>query len=90
MRGQEIFNPINFGFHWHDDENWYSWDRKEGHRLAMKARNARLKELRASGQSARAFSISNQLISRGGIGSNHPHIEQVVSVYGINYQGEDR
>jgi hypothetical protein len=81
--GQQIFNPINFGFSWTED--WYTWDSKAGHTAAKQARNARIKELRQQGKNPRGFRLANQLISRGGIGSGQHHIQEVVTCYGVNY-----
>lgn len=83
MMGQEIFSGIDHGFAWTDD--WYEWDAKAGNAAALKARNARLKELRKQGKNPRGFTLGNQLVSRGGVGSGHPHIEEFTKCYGINY-----
>ena len=79
---QEIFSPIQFGFEWTED--WYTFDSAAAHKQARKARDARVRELRAQGRTVRCFSMSGQLVTRGGIGSGHPQIEQIVSVYGLN------
>lgn len=79
---QHMFSPISFGFEFTND--WYSFDSKAAHRDALKARNAFAKEQKAMGRRVYNFSLPNQLITRGGIGSGHPQIEVVVSVYGCN------
>jgi hypothetical protein len=80
----ESFNPINYGFRWTAD--WYEFDSKAAHKAAMKARNARAKELKARGIAVRKSTNGGQLITRGGIGSGHPQIENIVSVYRLDYQ----
>lgn len=80
---QETFNPINYGFEWTED--WYKWDSKAAHSAALKARNARKKELAKRGVQAKGWSSSGQLMSRGGIGSGHPHIEEICTVYHLDY-----
>ena len=80
---QQIFNPINFGFSWTAD-GWYQFDRKAATAAARRERDAAAKALKSQGRDVRKFSMANQLISRGGIGSGHPHIEEVVTVFGIN------
>lgn len=80
------FNPVDYHFEWTDD--WYTWDADEARTAALKARNAKATELRKSlkgtGKTVKCFSMRNQLISRGGIGSGHPHIELVTNIYGVN------
>ena len=80
---QQTFNPVRYGFSWTDD-GWYDWDSKAGHKAALQARNAEVKRLRAEGRRVRCFTLRNQLISLGGIGSGRPHIEEIVTVYGLN------
>ena len=79
---QKTFNPIDFGFAWTTD--WYEWDRKAAHSAAMKARNTEAKRLRDLGKLVVKFTMRDQLISRGGIGSGKPHVQEVVTIYGIN------
>jgi hypothetical protein len=85
---QQTFNPIDYGFAWTDD-GWYNWDAKLGRKLAMQARDAAAKRAKREGRTVTKFSMPNQLISRGGIGSGRPHIEQVVTCFGVNI-AEDR
>ena len=84
---QIMFNPLNYGFEWVGD--WYKFDSHAAHKAALKARNAKMKELRAQGISARGFSLSNQLVTRGGIGSGHPQIDLIVTAYGINFENTE-
>jgi len=56
---------------------------------ARRERDAEAKRLVAEGWQVRKWSEPNQLISRGGIGSGHPHIEEVVTVFGLNASRED-
>ena len=76
---QQTFNPIDFTFTWTPD--WYDWNRTQAHKQALAARNARAKKLRHQGKRVRCQTLKGQRITRGGIGSGHPQIEQVVSVY---------
>lgn len=76
---QEIISPRDLG-QWvgHD---FVMPDNSE----ARKRRDIRFKELKAKGHNPRKFSLPNQLISVGGIGSGMPHNEYVVNAYGIDY-----
>lgn len=80
---QKIFNPFDYCFSWTDD-GWYSWDRREAHSQALKARNAEARRLRKEGYDIRKFSLSGQLVRKGGIGSGKPDVEAVVNCYGLN------
>jgi len=82
---QRIFNPINYGFDWTHD--WYTFDRKAASAEALKERNAFVKKAKAEGRIVRTFSLPNQLITRGGIGSGHPQIEVFVTCYGAEIVG---
>ena len=79
---QQTFNPIDYGFEWTED-GWYSFD-ENARKEALRARNKEAKRLREQGYNVRCFTLSNQLMSKGGIGSGRPHIQLVVSVYGLN------
>jgi hypothetical protein len=81
---QHMFNPTDYGWTWTDNGGWYNWDGEAGHKAALQARNAKMKELKAQGYKVKGFSLRDQLISRGGIGSGRAHIETVVTVYGVN------
>ena len=83
MSTQQTFNPIDFGFRFTAD-GWYEFNRREASRTARRKRDAVAKELAKAGHAVTKFSLPSQLVSRGGIGSGHPHIEEVVTVYGIN------
>lgn len=76
---QTTFSPLDYGFRWTDD--WYEYDGKAAEKAALRARNALAKELVSQGRTVRKGSLGKQLVSRGGIGSGHPHIELVVPVY---------
>jgi len=85
---QVIYNPADFEFTWIQDDTptgWYVWHRDLAHRLALKARNSYALNLKAQGYSPKKFSIRNQQITRGGIGSSHPEITLWATCYGINY-----
>lgn len=73
------FNPVDYTFCWVDD--WYDWDHTTAHKVAKAARNAMAKTYRASGYRVKCRSSNHNLMSRGGIGSGHPHIEFLVTVY---------
>lgn len=81
-RSQQTFNPINFGFRFVGD--WYEFDSAAAHKAALKARNAEAKRLRAAGMTVRVWAHPGSLITRGGIGSGHPQIENIVTVYGLD------
>lgn len=90
---QETFLPTNYAFNWTQprdksnplDLGWYEWDRKEGHKLARKARDERYKQLRQEGKTPFKYSSKDSLITKGGIGSAHPQVEFIVTVYGVSY-----
>lgn len=79
---QLAFCPIDYCFAWTD--TWYEWDAKEARKQALKARDAKVRELRAEGKTVIKWTCADQLVRRGGIGSGHPDIEAFVSVYMIN------
>lgn len=79
---QKMFSPLDYGFSW--TENWYEWDSKSAKKIALQERNKEAKRLEREGYTVKKFTLSNQLCSRGGIGSGHPHVEFVVNVYGYN------
>ena len=79
---QRTFNPVDYKWEW--TEGWYRWDRTEAHKLALQARNQAAKAARKAGYTVQCFSLRDQLITRGGIGSKHSQIEQVVTCYGVN------
>ena len=79
---QKTFNPINYNWRWTED--WYEWDEETARRQALKERNAYAKKMKAQGHAVHKSTMSNQLISRGGIGSGHPHISLVVNVYMVD------
>lgn len=79
---QKSFSPIDYTFEW--DGDWYRWDREEAIRQAKAARTAEARRLRAAGYQVRAFSMPDQLVRRGGIGSGHPDVEFYVTAYYLN------
>lgn len=86
---QQTYNPINFDFEWTEDGTeygWYKWDSKSAHKKALKARNAEAKRLKKEGYSVTKFCLRDQLVRRGGIGSNHPEIDHIVTCYGVDYR----
>ena len=86
-----VYNPIDFTFRWtppEDESNrfdvgWYEWDYEEAHRLAQKKRDEDWHRLKAQGHKVRRYSTKNQRMRRGGLGTGHPQIDLVVTVYGI-------
>lgn len=80
---QQTYCGADYDWKWNDD--WYEWDRAAGNRAALKARNADAQRLVSYGYTVRKFSLGDQLISRGGIGSGKPHIEVWAKVYGFDY-----
>lgn len=82
MYQQMTFSPMEHGFKFVGD--WYEFDYGAAHKAALKARNAEARRLRKEGQQVRCWTLRDQLVSRGGIGSGHPHISLVVNVYGLN------
>lgn len=81
--GQQIFNPVDFGFEWTAD-GWYAFDRKTAQKAALAARNAAAKAAQLAGKTVHKFSLGSQLITRGGIGSGRPEVSVVVTCYGFN------
>lgn len=79
---QATYSPIDYTFFWVGD--WYEFDSVTGKKLAIKARNAEVKRLRSQGWTVKPWTAAGQLVSKGGIGSGHPHIEEIVSVYGFD------
>jgi len=79
---QQRFNPLHFGFTWTSD-GWYEFDHVATHKAARAARDAEARRLRKAGHKVRCWTNNNQLVSQGGIGSGKPHIELIVSVYGL-------
>lgn len=82
---QQMFNPIEHGFEWTAD-GWYKFDAKAAEKQALTERNAEVKRLKAAGHNPKPFTLSRQQLTRGGIGSGHPEITVIVSVYGINHE----
>lgn len=76
---QHAFNPINYGFRWTKD--WYEWDSKAATAAAKRDRDATAKQLQAQGHTVRKWSNARQLVRRGGIGTGHPEIDEVVTVF---------
>ena len=76
---QETFNPIDYGWQWIDD--WYKWDYDAARKAALYDRNSTARNLRKQGHKVVCQTLKNQRISKGGIGSGHPHIERIVNVY---------
>jgi len=87
---QIVKNPADYTFEWtvptaSEPMGWYKWDRTIAHKLALRDRNKEARPLRENDYNPVLFSLRDQLITRGGIGSGHPEISLVVTVYGLNY-----
>jgi hypothetical protein len=80
---QKIYNPTDYTFNWTED-GWYTFDCKAGQKQAMKARNEEAKKLVKDGWKVTKFSLPDQLLSFGGIGSGKNHIEVICNCYGLN------
>ena len=80
---QMSFNPVDYGFEWKGD--WYCFDSEMAHKKAKEERDVEAKRLRSEGYRIKKYSERNQLITRGGIGSGHPQIEEIVTVYMLLY-----
>jgi len=80
---QRSFNPVDYHFRWTTD--WYEWDYEAAHKAALKARNEEAKRLADKGYKVRKSTLRNQRITRGGIGSGHPEIDHVVTIYQLDY-----
>lgn len=78
------WNPLDYGFRWTAD--WYEFDDKAAEAAAKNARDLEAKRLKAQGKKVKKFREGNNLMSKGGIGSNHPHIEVIVTVYGLRVE----
>lgn len=83
MPQQYTYSPIDFFFCWTPD-GWYSWDKTAATKRARKERDELAKEFKNKGRSVQKFSLPHQLVRRGGIGSGHPEIDQVVTCFGLN------
>jgi len=79
---QYTFSPVRYGFEWTKD--WYTMDYDAAKKKAMAARTKKAKELKAKGYNVRKFTLSNQRLTMGGIGTGHPEITIVCSVYMLN------
>lgn len=98
---EKTFNPINYGFKWvaveGNEYGWYEFDSTEAHRQAKADRDFNVKILKEEQQRTATFgqailcnvrrhSLKNQLMKRGGIGSGHPEIEELVTVYSVTWE----
>lgn len=76
------FNPADFEFSWTRD-GWYEWDGEKAHAEAKRERDAVAREARKQGRKVKCWSNRGQQITRGGIGSGHPEIDMLVTVYHV-------
>jgi hypothetical protein len=63
---------------------WYEFDEKEAAKVAKARRDEAARKAKADGYGVKKFSMRNQSIRRGGIGSPYPEIDAVVHCYGVN------
>lgn len=87
MHIQKGFNPVNYCFKWTED--WYDWDSATGKKEAMKARNDYARELKKQGYTVKKWTLKDQLVRRGGIGSGHPDVEFWTNSYYVDAFKED-
>lgn len=92
-RQENSFNPINYTFKWMtvvgNPYGWYEFDSAEAHRQAKADRDASARALRTNGfTNVKKHSLKNNLMKRGGIGSGHPEIEELVTVYNVSWEEE--
>ena len=76
---EKRFNPVKYGFRWNDD--WYDFDGDAANIAAKTARDDYAAEERKAGRIVKKSTNRNQLITLGGIGTNHPQIEVLVTVF---------
>ena len=77
---EKSFNPMRYNFTWTAD-NWYAFDYAAAHAAAKAARDEEARALKAEGYAVKKRSRGNCLMSVGGIGSGHPQIDMIVTVY---------
>lgn len=80
MRTTKSFNPVDYCFAWTSD-GWYTWDSKAARAKALAERNAEAARLAKAGYTVRKYTVPSQRITLGGIGSGHPEVDFVVTVY---------
>jgi hypothetical protein len=83
MARQATYNAIDECFAWTED-GWYSWDRDAAHKAAKRKRDEHAAELRRAGRAIKKRTSTNNLFTRGGIGSGHPEISMIANVYYID------
>ena len=76
---EKCFNPVKYGFNWTAD--WYDFDGNAANSAAKSARDDYAAEHRKTGRIVKKSTNRNQLITLGGIGTNHPQIEVLVTVF---------
>jgi hypothetical protein len=82
------FSFVTTDYHFTWTADWYTWDGKAAKKAAMAERNAEAKRLRAEGWTVRCGSQAS-LMSKGGIGSGHPHIELWATAYTLSATRDD-
>jgi hypothetical protein len=84
-----VYDPTDYCFEWTPPEDptnpfdvgWYKWDSVKAHEEAKAARDAHYNEMKKKGRKVKRSQMRNQLITRGGIGSEHPQVEFLVTIY---------
>ncbi len=79
----QTFNPVDYNFRWTED--WYEFDSVAATLAAKKARDNEARQLRSEGLSIKCESFRNQFITRGGVGSGHPEVNFLVTVYTVSW-----
>lgn len=67
------------------DDGWYSWNRPEGIKTACRLRDKRAER----GHKVHKFSLPNQHVTLGGIGTRKAELDFVVTVFGLDYWEDD-
>jgi len=81
---EKHFNPVDYFFTWTED--WFEWDFVRAEQKARQDANELYFRLRRERKNPRKRTLKNQLITRGGIGSGHPQIEQIVDVFYVTWE----
>ena len=76
------FCPIDYGFTWSAD--WYEFDFKAATQAAKADRDFVAGYLKRQGYKNVKKSSDKQLITKGGIGTGHPQIEELVTVFYVS------
>ena len=83
---QQNYSPTDYAFEWTKPEpgktfGWYKWDRQAGTKAALQARNAEAKRLKGLGYLVTKYTMKDQQLTLGGIGTPYPEVNFTVNVY---------